>query len=122
MKKTTRKQLRQDNVHIHEEVPEKPEETSGIEEEYFEDGDDEFDSFSEPTEKDTHQTNRYLRRRQQEFRRAAEAVAEELVKLSAVQKVVLFGSVAMPLQKEVPRFREYHCERIACIREKHRSV
>ena len=66
---------------------------------------------------DIRQTNRYLRKRQQEFRRAAEVVAEELAELLQVQKVVLFGSVAMPLQKEIPRFRGYRREHIAVWHE-----
>jgi hypothetical protein len=66
---------------------------------------------------DIRETNRYLRKRQQEFRRAAEVVAGELAKLPQIQKVVLFGSVAMPLQKEIPRFREYRRKHIAMWHE-----
>jgi predicted nucleotidyltransferase len=46
-------------------------------------------------------------RRQREFRKAAELVARAMAELPQVQKVVLFGSVAVPLCKEVPRFREF---------------
>lgn len=74
---------------------------------------DEFDDF-EYWEDDgplddaaIEQQNQYLLRRQREFRQAAEWVAEELAQLPAVHRIVLFGSVAMPLKKEVPRFREY---------------
>jgi hypothetical protein len=79
--------------------------------------DDEFDFSSEPTEKDIRQTNRYLQRRYQEFRRAAKLVAQKLSRLPQVQRVVLFGSVAVPLQKEIPRFREFRREQIAVWHE-----
>lgn len=74
----------------------------------WDDDDQEDDDWDErPTEKDIRQTNQYLLERHQQFRRAAELVAEELAKLPEVTKVVLIGSVAVPLQKEIPRFREY---------------
>jgi len=44
-------------------------------------------------------------RRQKEFRTAAEYVAKSLGAIPPVQKVVLFGSVASPLQREAPRHR-----------------
>jgi hypothetical protein len=34
-----------------------------------------------------------------------------------VQKIVLFGSAAMPLQKKIPRFREYRREGVAVWHE-----
>jgi quercetin dioxygenase-like cupin family protein len=46
-------------------------------------------------------------RRQQNFRSAAKAVATALGQFPAVQKVVLFGSAARPLQREVPRFQPF---------------
>jgi predicted nucleotidyltransferase len=46
-------------------------------------------------------------RQQSQFRLAAEAVAESLAELPQVERVVLFGSVAAPLWKEVPRFWEF---------------
>jgi len=49
------------------------------------------------------ENGRMLRRRDS-FRRAAELVAAEMALLPEVEKVVLFGSVAAPLKKEVPRF------------------
>jgi hypothetical protein len=42
-------------------------------------------------------------RRQQSFRLAAEYIAQAFAALPAVSKVVLFGSVAVALEKEVPR-------------------
>jgi hypothetical protein len=49
--------------------------------------------------------NQAMLKRWQSFREAAKAVAAVLAKIPAVQKVMLFGSVAAPLGKEVPRFR-----------------
>ncbi len=60
-----------------------------------------------PTDKQIDDENEGLLRRQGEFRTAAERVAAELAHIPAVRKVVLFGAVAVPLEKEVPRFREY---------------
>lgn len=49
--------------------------------------------------------NHAMLRRWQGFREAATAVAAALARIPAVRKVMLFGSVAAPLAKEVPRFR-----------------
>ena len=49
--------------------------------------------------------NQHALKRQLAFREAAYAVAAALAKISAVRKVMLFGSVATALRKEVPRFR-----------------
>ncbi|MBI5522170.1 MAG: hypothetical protein HY910_06035 [Desulfarculus sp.] len=51
--------------------------------------------------------NRYLLQRQADLRRAADCVASGLARHPSVAKVALFGSVAVPLVKEIPRFREY---------------
>ena len=48
--------------------------------------------------------NARMLHRRDSFRRAAELVAAEMALLPEVEKVVLFGSVAAPLKKEVPRF------------------
>ena len=53
------------------------------------------------------QQNQAMLRRQEAFRIAAEYVGRAFARLPFVTKVVLFGSVAVPLKKEVPRFREY---------------
>jgi hypothetical protein len=45
-----------------------------------------------------------MRRRQEQFRNAAGYLADKLSAVQQVQKVVLFGSVAKPLKKEIPRF------------------
>jgi hypothetical protein len=49
--------------------------------------------------------NQALLKRWQTFREAARAVAVALAQVPTVGKVMLFGSVAAPLKKEVPRFR-----------------
>lgn len=49
--------------------------------------------------------NQALLKRWQTFREAARAVAAALAQIPTVGKVMLFGSVAAPLKKEVPRFR-----------------
>ena len=41
------------------------------------------------------------------FRLAAQAIAAEMAKLAVVSRVVLFGSVAQPLVKEVHWLRKY---------------
>lgn len=46
-------------------------------------------------------------RRQEAFRAAADAVTASLVPFAEVQRVALFGSVARPLTREVPRFQPY---------------
>jgi hypothetical protein len=105
-----KRQKKAKKAEVREEEPAESEDTFDDQAECVEDFEEEFDFYSEPTEKDIRQTNRYLRERQQQFLRAAEAVAEELARLPEVKKVVLFGSVAVPLQREVPRFREYRRE------------
>jgi hypothetical protein len=61
--------------------------------------------------------NKYLLRQQHNFRIAADAVVEAWRDRPEVQAVVLFGSVAVPLWKEVPRFPEYRRKRIAVWHE-----
>lgn len=56
-------------------------------------------------------------RRQKEFQIAADHMARSLSVIPAVHKVVLFGSVAVPLKKEVPRFKEYRRAGIAVWHE-----
>jgi hypothetical protein len=58
-----------------------------------------------------------MQRRQRQFRLAAEYVARAFEMFPEVQKVELFGSVPMPLKKEVPRFREYRRAGIAIDHE-----
>jgi predicted nucleotidyltransferase len=54
---------------------------------------------------------------QKKFQTAAEYVAVAFARIPAVEKVVLFGSVAMPLKREVPRFREFRREGIEIFHE-----
>ncbi len=68
---------------------------------------DDWDPDEPPSDQDIREQNDLLLRRQREFRTAAEWVTRELAKLPVVTKVALFGSVASPLKKEVPRFREF---------------
>lgn len=51
--------------------------------------------------------NRYLVRRQHDFRRAADIVTDALMGFEEVEAIAVIGSVAKSLWKEVPRFREY---------------
>jgi hypothetical protein len=51
--------------------------------------------------------NRYLLERQRQFRVAADVVTDAWMRFSEVEAIAVIGSVARPLWKEVPRFREY---------------
>jgi hypothetical protein len=51
--------------------------------------------------------NSGLLRLQYDFRRAADIVTDALMTFEEVEAVAVIGSVAKPLWKEVPRFREY---------------
>ena len=71
---------------------------------------DEGDPFFEddgPSSKEIREQDERLLRRQRDFRAAAEALARAFAEIPEVQKVVLFGSAAVPLKKEVPRFQEF---------------
>jgi len=61
--------------------------------------------------------NARMLRRQREFRLAAEYVAGAFSALPEVMRVVLIGSVAVPLRKEMPRFREYRRAGVAIWHE-----
>src|ERR1700724_4714213 len=56
--------------------------------------------------------NRSLLERQLQFRRAADLVTDAWMTFPEVHAVAVIGSVAKPLWKEVPRFREYRRQRI----------
>jgi len=73
----------------------------GIEDEFWE------EDHREPTRKEIAQEDAYLLRRQAQFRLAADAVAKALSAFPEVAAIALFGSVAVPLKREVPRFRQY---------------
>jgi hypothetical protein len=48
-----------------------------------------------------------LLRQQRDFRRAADIVTDALTSFEEVEAIAVIGSVAKPLWKEVPRFREF---------------
>lgn len=51
--------------------------------------------------------NRQLLRLQYDFRRTADIVTDALMTFEEVEAIAVIGSVAKPLWKEVPRFREF---------------
>jgi hypothetical protein len=51
--------------------------------------------------------NRYLEARQRDFRAAADVIVAAFSTFSEVVAISVIGSVAKPLWKEVPRFREF---------------
>ncbi len=61
--------------------------------------------------------NRYLAERQRQFRVAADALTAAFAVLPEVLRVALFGSVARPLEKEVPRFSDFRRAGIAVWHE-----
>lgn len=56
--------------------------------------------------------NCYLLERQRQFRVAADVVTEAWMAFPEIEAVAVIGSVAKPLWKEIPRFREFRRERI----------
>ena len=70
-----------------------------------------------PSRKKIAEQNRVLLERQEEFRIAAEYVAGLLSHIPTVRRVVLFGSVAARLKKEIPRFREFRRAGVAVWHE-----
>jgi hypothetical protein len=55
--------------------------------------------------------------RQAAFRRAADAIAVDLAKIPAVRAIALFGSLARPLVREVPRFQPFRRHGIELLHE-----
>jgi hypothetical protein len=55
--------------------------------------------------------------RQAKFRRAADAIAADLAKVGEVRAVALFGSLARPLVREVPRFQPFKRHGIEILHE-----
>ena len=70
-----------------------------------------------PSVKAIAEENEHMRRRQEQFRIAAQYVAHAFSQVPQVQKVVLFGSVAVPLFEEVPRFRRYRIHQVPLLHE-----
>ena len=58
-----------------------------------------------------------MRRRQQQFRLAADFATRAFRGVPGVERVALFGSVAAPLYEEVPRFREFRRAGVAVLHE-----
>jgi hypothetical protein len=69
------------------------------------------------SEEEIVEEDRLLLRRQEEFRAAADYVATAFARLPAVERVVLFGSVAQPPCREVPRFTRFRRKGIALWHE-----
>jgi hypothetical protein len=61
----------------------------------------------DPTREEIEDEDRFRLRHREAFRRAADYVAEAFARLTFVQRVVLFGSVAQPPMRETPRQRRY---------------
>lgn len=62
---------------------------------------------SRPTRQEIAEQDRYQLARQAAFRRAADAVTAAFAAFVEVRAVKLFGSVARPLEREVPRFQPF---------------
>jgi hypothetical protein len=78
----------------------------------FDDGFETFENDTlwldpDPTQNEIDDEDRLRLRHREAFRRAADYVAAAFARLTFVQKVVLFGSVAQPPRKEMPRQRWY---------------
>lgn len=66
---------------------------------------------------DIKRENRGLLDRQRQFRAAADAVADAWAAFPEIRAIAVIGSVARPLEKEVPRFQPYRGEGIALWHE-----
>lgn len=79
--------------------------------------DDNWDDDVPDIEEEIVNENRFMVERQERFRRAADYVAAAFGRIAAVNKVVLFGSTAKFLKKEVPRFRKFRRRGIQILHE-----
>lgn len=70
-----------------------------------------------PSTHEIEEQNEAMRRRQVDFRVAAQFVSDRLIELDWVRRVVIIGSVAVPLRSEVPRFREFRRHGIEVLHE-----
>lgn len=64
-----------------------------------------------------YEADQRMLRRQADFRNAARAVTERLAAMPEVQQVLLFGSVALPLWKEVPHHKRLRQRNIRIFHE-----
>ncbi len=76
-----------------------------------------LDPSEEVTPRGVAEDDRWMLERQRHFRLAADAVTAAFMAFPEVAAVALFGSVAVPLRREVPRFRRYRRRRIALWHE-----
>lgn len=83
------------------------------------DEDDAFllDDLDEVTPQVIAEDDRRMLERQRHFRLAADAVTAAFMAFPEVAAVALFGSAAVPLRREVPRFRPYRRRRISLWHE-----
>jgi hypothetical protein len=72
---------------------------------------------SKPTRKQIAEQDRYMLRRQADFRLAADVIAEDFAEFPEVRAITLFGSVARPLVREVPRFWQFKRHAIEILHE-----
>jgi hypothetical protein len=72
---------------------------------------------SRPTRRQIEEEDARQLRQQAAFRLAADAVAAALAGFDEVRAIALFGSVARPLFREVPRFQPYRRLRIELLHE-----
>jgi hypothetical protein len=70
-----------------------------------------------PELQEIHEDRQRLIEKQRIFRQTAQKVALRLAEISAVQRVVLFGSVANPLREEIPRYARYRRWKVALPHE-----
>ena len=64
-----------------------------------------------------HEEDQNMLRRHENFRKAARVLTRRLAEMPDVQKVLLFGSVALPLWKEVPRFARLRSRQMKVFHE-----
>jgi hypothetical protein len=78
------------------------------EEDGFSEFEDDFRAEGDPPSlHEIEKENQYMLKRQEDFRKAAEYISTACAEIGEVEKIVLMGSVASPLRKEVPRFQPY---------------
>jgi len=69
------------------------------------------------SQKEITEQNKYMRKQYENFRLAAEYISKTISQLSFIEKIALFGSVALPLQKEIPRFYKYRKAGVEILHE-----
>ena len=72
---------------------------------------------SKPTRRQIDEEDCRMAERQATFRRAADIIAADLIAIREVRAITLFGSVARPLVREVPRFQPFRRHRIEILHE-----